>query len=453
MAARKGTVDLNARAQAQRAQQEAVGVPPHLPPNVTDAHAVGYAAGVQARRGGLSKYQVPVSGGEGPPIPALEQPYQEGMTMAQQAQHTRRPDATRHAQEAVQSQAGYGSIIAPDVQQAAPAAPDQVASLQDLMLLPADLLPPEATKDPNFQAGAGSRMAMSQPHMAAKYGIIRNGRLIPPHDLVRGVQHGPPRGQHSDLRKPQRSVQQIAEDLRTVMGAPSGEEAVRARQRVEKAFGSIGPEPPAHLPRTDEEAVAQAKQHPSAVAAEAGKPPVPSALRPGAVQDEGLDDIDYEALQREMIRDILKNPKQREEVEKRVKPLDISELILHNAVRQRVPIIPGKFEPTFESMRGDVELALKRLIVQEGTAVAVTESYLLDKYAVMSTAAGLVQINEIPVPNMFNEKGDFDEDLFWKKFNWVLKRPIHMLASLGIHYAWFEQRVRKLFKVDEGKDG
>jgi hypothetical protein len=366
--------------------------------------------------------------------------------MAAQAQQTRRPDATRHAHEAVASHAGAGSIIAPDVQQAAPAAPDQVAAPQDLALLPSDLLPPDVVNDPAYQQGAGSRMAMQQPHMAAKYGVIRNGRHVPPQELVRGVAPGPPRGQPSDFRK-QRPSHEIASDLQRALGA---QPQTDPRQPAEQ---DPGPEPPPHLPRTDEDAVAQAQQSPSAVAAEAGKAPIPSALSPESNRDVDVDDYDYEALQREMIRDILKNPKQREHVEARCKPLDISDLIMHNNVRQRVPIIPSRFEPTFESMRGDVELAMKRLIVQEGKAVTVTESYLLDKYAVMTTAAGLVQINEIPVPSMYDEKGEFNEDLFWKKFNWVIKRPIHMLASLGIHYAWFEQRVRKLFKVDEGKDG
>ena len=54
---------------------------------------------------------------------------------------------------------------------------------------------------------------------------------------------------------------------------------------------------------------------------------------------------------------------------------------------------------------------------------------------------------------MYDSKGEFDEKRFWEKFDWMLKRNIHMLASLGIHYAWFEQRVRKLFVADAGKGG
>lgn len=374
--------------------------------------------------------------------------------MAQQAMQTRRSDATRHVQQAVAAQSGPGSIIAPDVQQAAPAAPDEVASPQDLLLLPQDLLPPEATEDKAYQHGAGGRMAMNQPHMAAKYGVIRGGRRIPPQELVRGAAYSGPGAPPDDFRRQARPASAIAADLQKALGAPSGDVALRARQAAEQAAG--GPEPLEHLPKSDEEAEATAR---GSAAARAGQAPVAPVLSEDVVDHlRNMDDLDFEALRREMIKDILKNPKQKEAVEARCKELDIDELIMNNFVRQRVPIIPSTnerkgFEPTFESMRGDVELALKRLLVKESKSVAVTEAYLLDKYAVMTTAAGVVAINGNPLPSMFDDQGEFKEELFWAKFEWLLKRPIHMLASLGIHYSWFEQRVRKLFKADEGKDG
>lgn len=444
---RKGTVDLNARAAAQRAQQAQVGAPPHLQPGVTDTHAAGYAAGIEARRrGGLPKTNAPVAGGPPPAIPALEQPYQSGMTMAQQAEATRRQDSARHAHTSVaQAASAPGSIIAHDVQRQAPASAEHVASPADLELLPQDMLPPEAQKDPHYQQGSGSRMAMNQPHMAAKYGVVRNGKKLEPHQLVRSSMVGgqaPPGG-----RKPARAAGEIRRDLEAAMNAGQGASTPRPR-----GDELPGPVPPKHLPKNDQEAEAQAR---GSAAGNAGQSPMAPALTDVELMKRlaSLDDLDFEQLRREMIKDILKNPKQREVVEERCPELDINDLIMNNVVRQRVPIIPGRFEPTFESMTGDVELVLKRLLVQESKSVAVTENYLLDKYAVMTTTAGVVAINGNPIPSMYDAQGEFQEDLFWEKFNWILKRPIHMLASLGIHYSWFEQRVRKLFKADEGKDG
>lgn len=438
MATRK-PVDLNAQAQAQRARQIQAGGYPDLAPNVTDTHAVGYAAGLAARRG-LPKGGSPVAGGPPPAIPALEQPHQAGMTMAQQAAVTRRHDSASHAHAAVAA-ASPDSIIDSDVQQQAPPDPRMVAAPPDLALLPQDLLPQAATQDEHYRHGTGSRMAMSQPHMAAKYGVVRNGQHVPPQNLVRGQT-----SQQQQVRRPPAAVRQDFEQALKSTQQPS-------KPKIESE--DAGPEPPEHLPRTDAEAEAQAKAGPGGSASKAGQPPVAPVFKDEELRKKisALDDLDYDALRREMIEDILKHPKQRETVESRCKPLSIEELILHNVVQQRVPIIPGKFEPTFENMRGDVELVLKRLLVKESKSVAVTEDYLLDKYAVMTTTAGVVAINGNPVPSMYDTNGDFSEDKYWEKFNWMLKRPIHMLASLGIHYSWFEIRVRKLFKVDEGKDG
>lgn len=444
MAARKGTVDLNQRAQQQRALQQQGALP-----GITDPNAAGYAAGLEAKRrgGALPKSTTRPGGGDLPPMPALEHPHQPGMTMAQQAAATRRDDAQRHAQTAAATQGGSGSIIASDVQQVAPASAEHVASPEDMVLLPGDLLTPEAQKDPMFQAGAGSQVALSQPHMAAKYGVVRNGRKIPPHELVRTSQ-GTPVGNPHTGSKPQRSKEEMAADMRTAFNAGQAPQAQRGDP-------DEGPAPPEGLPLTDDEARAQAADGVGAAASRAGESPAKAMLSEEAMKAKlnELDDMDLDTIRREMIKDILKNPKQKEAVEARCKPLDIDSMIMHNMVHQRVPIIPGRFEPTYESMQGDVELALKRMLVSETKSVAVTESYLLDKYAVMTCAAGLYAINGNPLPAMHDAEGNFNEDMYWEKFNWVLKKPIHMIASIGIHYAWFEERCRMLFQVDVGKDG
>jgi hypothetical protein len=209
------------------------------------------------------------------------------------------------------------------------------------------------------------------------------------------------------------------------------------------------------------EAEAQAAEGPGHNAQNAGQSPgTPIANVADEVSEErarkmieNLDDFDYERLRKEMMMDALKNPKQKEIIEARLKPLDVGDLIMKNKVSQRVPVLPGKFEPTFESMPGGIDLKLKQLLVKESKSIAVTEAYLLDKHAVMTTAAGVIAINGNPLPSMYDALGEFNEDMFWIKYKWVLGRNIHMLASLGIHYSWFESRVRKLFVADEGKGG
>lgn len=475
-------VDLNAgdrhRQNVEASTAASRGRIPFVHPAVTDPRAIGHALGTAARaaqresEANLSpdiksslppKYRIPVAGGAPPAIPALEAEAVRGRPMSEQAIASRAPSDSSAVREAMRQHADRaGSIIS-----GAPGAPQAPAQRpRPLLLLPTDTLSPEATKDPHFRAGAGSMLAQLQPHLAQKYGIVRRGQHISPQELAAMADGGAPSAPAAggDPRnRPARPPDQVARDLRAAIDAQQG--AGRPPPRPAEIYDDNLP-PPADLPRSDQEAERQAAHGPGGAAARTGRPPAPSVLRSEEenAEDEAaikealsnMGDLDVAALRREMIRDVLKNPQQREVVEARLKPFgpeDLATLIETNRLRQRVPIVPGIFEPTFETMDQDVEFHLKQLLMLESNSVNVTSAYLLDKYAVMTTTVGTVAINNNPLPPIFDAKGDFNNELFWKKFNWMLKRPLHMLASLGIHYAWFEGRARKLFKVEEIKNG
>jgi len=425
--ARKGTVDLQ--------KQDAPYVDPNLNP-----HAVGYAMGAAARHGKPPKTTVPVAGGPPPSMPALEQPHRTGVPMAAQAPATKGPDSVKATAAAMASHVGRGgSIISPGGGPLEPA-------LGQPTLLPQDTLPDEAKKDPHYQQGMGSESAMNQPHMAMKYGVVRGGQYIHPSQLsgapLQPQQQRP--GAPDDFRKNlRRPVEQTQRDLQALN---------QAQQQTQQAAQAEDVQPPAHLPRTDEEADEQAAEGLGGAAAHAGDTKESKDARLKQLL-ANMDDVDFAALQQEMVNDELKNPDQREIVEARLEPLDIDELIMRNQVAQKVPIIPDSFEPTFESQAGDVEMALKQLVTQESKSVSVSEGYLFQKYALMSTTAGTKAINNNLLPSMLDQEGNFNEELFWKKYKWMLKKPMHMLASLGIHYSWFEARVRRLFKAVNAKNG
>jgi len=450
---KRGTVDLDAHQRLLQAQQAiADGQVPYVHPSVTDPKAIGHAVGVAARRGkgGLPKYTDQVAGGPPPPMPALEHPHQENQTMASQAVQTHAEGDHKAMQHAMAQHHQSGSIIqaggAPmthPVQQT----PVQRTPAQ-LGIMPADTLHPDAQKDENFHHGAGSMLAQHQPHMALKYGVIRKGVHIPPQALQANVGVPP-----SDFRQNmgRRPSQEVLEDMRRVS---------ESMGRTPQPSPGEGLRTPDSIPKTDEEADEMARRGPAGAAAEAGRPPAPSVLsedenarKKAEEQLKDLDTLDLEMLRREMIKDILRHPDQREMVEKRCVSMSLDDLLMRNSVQQKVPVVPGKFEPTFESMTGDVEIRLKQMLTQESDSTEVTESYLLDKYALMTTTAGTSKINNLALPSIYDGKGDFSEELFWKKYRWMVKKPIHMLASLGIHYSWFEMRVRRLFKAEDLKNG
>jgi hypothetical protein len=296
-----------------------------------------------------------------------------------------------------------------------------------------DTLPPEAMEDPSFIPGQGSLMAVNQPRLAAKYGVLRGGQRISPAALAGGSSG-------------RRSVQDTLRDLQAAAGAAS-------------------PPPPGGLPRSDQEAEAQVTRSAAGSSQNVGRSPARGQEGESSEEDperarkiqeaiQLLDDFDYDTLRQQMNKDMLNTPDQRDVIEERLAPLSLEELILRDKVRQRVPIVPKTFEVTFESMTGMDDLALKRLLMQESKSVEVVERYLLDKFALITLTAGVVAINGNPVPfNCYDKDGEFNDDQFWLKFGWMLKRGIHVLASMGYNHTWFEMRVRKLLVVERVKNG
>lgn len=350
--------------------------------------------------------------------------------MAAQAERTNGPSQ----QEMLQQGYRPNSIVEP------PVTPEMMAATQQALggrpgpelaaqvgLQPGDMLPQEALRDPEARQGPGSAYAMSQPALALRYGVVRNGQHIAPQALRAGAGGG---GQPGRL-------------------SPQTLEGLQAMQQAQ-ARGPQG------LPQAEEEVEVDDEDAPGAQSArvalsDAEQKEVEEAI--GA-----MDSFDYDALRQRMEKDVLNNQKQRELIRGRCKELDLDELIMKNRVSQDVPIVPAKdgkrgFVIRYTSMTGEEDLALKQLIMQESQSVEVTERYLLDKFAFMSIACGLTAINGNPAPTHLDDKGNFDEKKFWIKFAWTLKRNIHMLASIGVNHSWFEQDVRKLFVAEKLGNG
>lgn len=394
-------------------EKPAVALPHRTPAAPTSPAAVSYARGVAARTGQapVVKYAQPRAGGPGPAIPPLDGPPMEGRTMAEQAAAQRR------------TAPAPGSIIQ-----------SQAPSSSGLDIRPQDLLPAPAQQDPDFQSGMASMYAASQPHLAGKYGVIRGGNHIPPQQLRRS----PPGA-------PQQKAQLSEETIRGL------EEINRATKQGERLV--------------DPDGVASDKVDPNSLAGRAASlgtgsnpddGPIPKRAPTEAEIKERLgkmDEFDLETVTQAFIKDLINNEEQRTIVEARLKPLSLSDLVMTYTVRQVVPIIPGVFEPEFESLLTDDDLHLKRMIVQEAKTLQVGDRYLMDKYSIMGLACGLFAINGKPFGPHRGPDGEFDEELLMAKFKKVVRMPLPMIAALGPHFSWFDQRVRKLFVATNIKNG
>lgn len=364
--------------------------------------ALAYTAGAAARRAGsLPKINSPVAGGPGPSIPHLtgHAPQDGGRTLAEYAQ----------AERGVMP-AAAGSIISP------PNFPPPNA-LQDVDIRPGDTLPETAQRDPAFVHGQGSMYAASQPALALKYGVVRGNRIVPPSELR--------------LRtKPQLKPETL-----------QGLESLASAQK----------RPPAPLPQEQE--VYYDPSSSASAAATVGngrgdRDPLPPDKDKLASAINQLDEFQLSEWRNAMMKDILNSDDQKKIIESRLEPLDITDLVVTGYIRQRIPIVPGRYEITLQTYDGSHDLALKRMIMQESKSLDVSEQYLLDKYSFYGLAVGVHSINDKVYPDCTTPDGNFSDEAFTAKFNQIMRLNIHLLASIGVNILWFEQRVRKLCKAE-----
>lgn len=407
---------------AEDPDQPPVFIPPGMSPEVQ-----AYAAGAQARRArkvAAPKANMPVGGIALPPVPRLDSEHTPGMTMAASADQANfeKLVAAQGTMNTDQGQPETSVVEMPTPQQLQPRG--QPANLG---ILPGDVLPEAATEDPNFRQGHGSMVAAAQPELALKYGVLRKGQWIP------GQKIQNPGGSKKQLS--QKSV----EDL----------QRINELQKQQTSTDGVG------LPKTKEEAVSQVPEAAKAAAKVAGEGEPLSKEEEVKLKKElgKLDEFQLATLRERMMKDIIQNDEQKKIIEDRLEPLAIDELLLHNRIKQKVPIIPGRFEPTFRSVSGQEDMAIKRLITEESDSIQVSQQYLVDKYSLMAVTLGVYAVSSAPLSEHLDNEGNFDDEKFLAKFNRVSKLPTHMLASLGVNYGWFEERVRALFVADEVGNG
>ena len=147
---------------------------------------------------------------------------------------------------------------------------------------------------------------------------------------------------------------------------------------------------------------------------------------------------------------ILNSKARRKEIESRLTPMKLEDLILTDEVTQVVSIVPEKFWVKFRSATPAESLFVKRLMSDEKTT---SDQYLMEKFSIYQLTCSLVSINGNDLPSHMSEKGEPSEDLFMKKLKMVLKKSVYVISDLGINFYWFDLRVRRLLNPDDLKNG
>lgn len=373
-----------------------VQAPHHVDPEQV-VNSIAEAVAQSTLRAAPNKY-VTARPGDPPPMPPLEGQALYGMTMAQQAGMHGDPAEARVT-------ASPNSIIQPARLTTAPEPDFNAKRLtpQQLGILPSDMLPEEVRSDPSYVHGGGSMYAVNQPHLAQKYGVIRNGHRIPgqvfsPHESHRGIEDT-----LSDLQAATSSLQAAEEDLTPEDQEPPAKQA--SREEVKQRLAE-------------------------------------------------LDSYELDALQRGIEFDNINNPEQKRIIEARLKPLSLTRLLVHGREEQVVPVIPGELEYRFQSIVSGEDLEVKRIIERDTTGVAEPGNYYLLRFSMLTLAIGIVGVNKQNVPfSHLDANGTFSEEGLMKKFEWLRALPGHMVASMLVNHGWFEMRVRRMFEAKQVKNG
>lgn len=410
------------------------GPTPFLDPRVSDPAAVAYAVGAEGRRRGsppVPKFTEPnLAGGPDLPIPRLDSEPQPGLTMAQQGAAERRmpvPNidsviAGMGGEPALRRDAPSPGIVE-GVQHQQPAPPAQ----RGLGQLPpgiraGDMLPEQAQRDPAFQTGQGAMFAVNQPHLAYKYGVQRGPQFVSP----------------AVLKNAQTAASGAKPSLR-----PETLEGLEALDNFNKERTGVESGNAAEDRKIEEEA----RTGPARGAGATAKP-MSEREKKDLLAD--MDDFDLSRFKNALFKDLLNNDEQREIIEARLRPLDLTELIMHGRVTQVVPVQPGIFEPEFQSYGADEDLTIKRLISEEAKGLDLSDRYLLDKYTLMGLTIAVKAINKTQLID-YRMNGQFSSEsseAFWKKFSIVSRFNYHMISSLAVNWFWFDMRVRRLFKAE-----
>lgn len=149
----------------------------------------------------------------------------------------------------------------------------------------------------------------------------------------------------------------------------------------------------------------------------------------------------------ERVKSLLGNKERCRSIEARCQPLALEDLLINGSVQQKVPIVPGKFEPTFRSLQGFENLEILRLM----SSLRGTEDFIMDTMSLWRLTAGLFSINGRVFPNHLNKEGDFDDTLFKAKCNMVMKMALPILSDMVVNFGWFQKRVQKLTVLEDIK--
>ena len=150
---------------------------------------------------------------------------------------------------------------------------------------------------------------------------------------------------------------------------------------------------------------------------------------------------------------MLVQPSRRKKIEEKLEDLDIADMIVKREIQQTVTVVPGKLIYQFRTFNQHENLFCLRYVYDMSGSVAYIEELLNTCKLVCS----LVAVNGALLPDhrkgVGSDKEEVDKDLFQKKMFHVANLPVQLIADISVNAIWFNERVTRLFSVENLKNG
>ncbi|MFZ4580591.1 MAG: hypothetical protein ACOYOB_19575 [Myxococcota bacterium] len=142
-------------------------------------------------------------------------------------------------------------------------------------------------------------------------------------------------------------------------------------------------------------------------------------------------------------RDAFTSTKLREAIEKKCQPMDFGDLILTGRVLQRVPVLPGKLNVTYQSLLAHETYWIEREAVRRSDSPAGRSVWSV--YARL--ALSIVDVNGTKLVDHLVD-GKVSSDSFDEKFDRLMNLGDRTLELMFVNLSWFDKRVDKLYEDD-----
>jgi hypothetical protein len=287
-------------------------------------------------------------------------------------------------------------------------------------ILPKDTLPPEAMRDPAFSAGPRTSLASAHPALALRYGIMRAGKRL--------VSAGS--GLWAEPSAPAPAARLPLTDWR---GAEAGTPSILEAAGTAKPTKEGEENPKLKALEEDDE--------------EIDLPPPKEEFTPN--------EFDMARIRELMHGDLFNNNEQLAIIEARIPKRDpnddVKAMLLGQLIREKVPVIPGVYEPVFQQNPWWVESKLQEMVVMEIGSLDVNKVHLMDKYSVWGMICSLVNLGGKELPALYTgTEQNLDMEKFAAKCQVISRLPTELIASLMVHWTHFGLRMRRLLLAVRG---